>query len=192
MRIFWNIQTEKCMDLSYSFKIMAAYNQRMNDKLIKVCQQLSQAQLNASTGAFFPSILDHWNHILFGDLIMLQRLVDNDFIQLQSQVPGSLPVAKSVDDKFADNLEQLSALRTQVDAIFVAFTQGLSDETLDKTVRYRTTEGQDLERDLAAFCMHLFNHQTHHRGQITCLLSQCGLDYGSTDLPVVVPGLENG
>jgi uncharacterized damage-inducible protein DinB len=30
---------------------------------------------------------------------------------------------------------------------------------------------------------HMFSHQTHHRGQVTTLLSQMGLDMGSTDLP---------
>jgi uncharacterized damage-inducible protein DinB len=37
---------------------------------------------------------------------------------------------------------------------------------------------------------HFFNHQTHHRGQLTALLSQCGKDYGVTDLiwlPEVLP-----
>lgn len=30
---------------------------------------------------------------------------------------------------------------------------------------------------------HMFNHQTHHRGQVTTLLSQMGFDVGSTDIP---------
>jgi uncharacterized damage-inducible protein DinB len=29
---------------------------------------------------------------------------------------------------------------------------------------------------------HLFHHQTHHRGQITTLISQLGYDFGETDM----------
>ncbi len=179
------------MDLCRSFQTMALYNQRMNTKLIQVCHKLSEQQLNQSTGAFFPSILDHWNHILFGDLIMLQRLVKNDFFSLEAKDSEELPVAMSVNDKFVSNLEELFTLRQKVDSLYISFTQSLIQEALSNNVVYLTTEGEKIERNLAEFCMHVFNHQTHHRGQITCLLSQFGKEYGSTDLPIVVPKLEN-
>lgn len=174
------------MDLSSSFQTMALYNQRMNAKLIKVCHELEEKKLHQPTGAFFSTIMDHWNHILFGDLIMLQRLVQNGFVDITPNIKKSLPVAKSVNDKFVNTLQGLSELRTTVDAIYVTFSETLTCEKLQSTLVYTTTEGQQLEKNLGEFCLHLFNHQTHHRGQITCLLSQFDLDYGSTDLPVVV------
>ncbi len=61
------------MDLSSNFRMLARYNQRMNNQLLSACQQLTDEQLHQNTNAFFPSVMAHWNHILFGDLIMLRR-----------------------------------------------------------------------------------------------------------------------
>ncbi|EHA1126866.1 DinB family protein [Vibrio pacinii] len=175
------------MDLPSNFKIFARYNQRMNDQLMRVCEQLTTQQLHQPTGAFFPTVMDHWNHLLFGDLIMLRRLVDNGVVNIDAQTLASLPVARTVNDSFASNLTELRALRALVDRIFLDFTHELTPEMCNRPIRYTTTEGQVLERDLGAFCQHLFNHQTHHRGQLTGVLSQFGLDFGCTDLPVIVP-----
>jgi uncharacterized damage-inducible protein DinB len=52
---------------------------------------------------------------------------------------------------------------------------------------YHTTEGDEITKVAADVTQHLFNHQTHHRGQLTCILSQFDIDYGCMDLPVIVP-----
>lgn len=43
------------------------------------------------------------------------------------------------------------------------------------------------DKDFYSLVMHFFNHQTHHRGQVTTLLSQAGVDVGDTDLVVLIP-----
>jgi uncharacterized damage-inducible protein DinB len=50
-------------------------------------------------------------------------------------------------------------------------------------------KGDPFTKNLFGLLMHVFNHQTHHRGQVTTLLSQFGVDYGSTDLVVLVPNV---
>ena len=175
------------MDLSSNFRILAVYNQRMNQQLISVCEQLSYEQLHSETNSFFPTVMAHWNHILFGDLIMLQRLVANDMVSMDSQVLELLPTAKSVDDIFVETLDELRSIRKTVDEIYVQITAEFGNTDYDREVCYVTTEGQELVRNLGEFCQHIFNHQTHHRGQLTCILSQFGLDFGCTDLPVIVP-----
>ena len=55
---------------------------------------------------------------------------------------------------------------------------------------YTTTKGKPFEQRRSDILAHLFNHQTHHRGQVTTLLSQMGLDIGSTDIPFM-PGFEH-
>ncbi len=56
----------------------------------------------------------------------------------------------------------------------------------EQCITYQTTEGEQLTKKVADVTQHLFNHQTHHRGQLTCVLSQLGVDYGCMDLPVIV------
>ncbi len=175
------------MDLPSNFRMLALYNQRMNKQLLGVCQNLTVEELHQDTQAFFPSIMAHWNHILFGDLIMMQRLVANNLVEIDTELLKQLPKSKSVHDTFANTLEELIPLRDLVDKIYIKITEGFDAERCSAIVRYTTTEGQLIERTVGEFCQHVFNHQTHHRGQLTCLLSQKGLDFGCTDLPMIVP-----
>ncbi|PSW10764.1 damage-inducible protein DinB [Photobacterium sanctipauli] len=174
------------MDLPSNFRMMALYNQRMNNQLMDVCESLTDEQLHAETHSFFSSVMSYWNHILFGDLIMLRRLIDNNIAQIEPVLLSQLPVATAVNETFVSNLKELKSLRQLVDSIYVEFTKSLHPNTCRQVVRYTTTEGGVLERNVAEFCQHIFNHQTHHRGQLTCVLSQFGLDFGCTDLPVIV------
>ncbi len=175
------------MDLSSNFRMLALYNQRMNKQLLNVCSTLTYEQLHQNTNSFFPTIMAHWNHILFGDLIMLQRLVANELVSVEPTVLEQLPVSKLVSDTFAANLDELYELRELVDSIYIEITNQFSAGSCNQVVRYTTTEGQVINRTIGEFFQHIFNHQTHHRGQLSCLLSQLGLDYGCTDLPMIVP-----
>lgn len=175
------------MDLSSNFRMLALYNQRMNKQLLNVCSTLTYEQLHQNTNSFFPTIMAHWNHILFGDLIMLQRLVANELVSVEPTVLDQLPVSKLVSDTFASNLDELYELRELVDSIYIEITNQFSAGSCNQVVRYTTTKGQVIDRTVGEFFQHIFNHQTHHRGQLSCLLSQLGLDYGCTDLPMIVP-----
>ncbi|MDU6749522.1 MAG: DinB family protein, partial [Bradyrhizobium sp.] len=59
--------------------------------------------------------------------------------------------------------------------------------TLGQKLRYTSTEGDPIVIARGKLALHLFMHQLHHRGQLTTLLSQLGIDYGSTDMPLIVP-----
>lgn len=175
------------MDLPSNFRMLARYNQRMNAQLLEACQQLTEQQLNQDTHSFFPSIMNYWNHILFGDLIMLQRLVSNNIVTLNEATKERLPKASRINDVFVEEFEALKSLRSDVDQIYINMTLDFDVQTCTKIVSYTTTAGQVIEKNVGEFCQHIFNHQTHHRGQLTCLLSQLGIQYGCTDLPMIVP-----
>lgn len=70
------------MDLPSNFRMLAIYNQRMNNQLLHACKKLTNEQVYYNTNAFFPSVMAHWNHILFGDLIMLRRLIANNIVEV--------------------------------------------------------------------------------------------------------------
>lgn len=130
------------MDLSSNFRMLALYNQRMNQQLLGICEQLSPQQLNQETHSFFPSVMAHWNHILFGDLIMLQRLVTNQIHRLTPQQVDALPIAKAVDDTFVTNIEELKALRSLVDQIYIDMTKDFTAETCGQTVFISPPKGE--------------------------------------------------
>ncbi|CAM3083108.1 DinB family protein [Moritella viscosa] len=51
---------------------------------------------------------------------------------------------------------------------------------------YSNTAGAVSERNFGALVSHLFNHQTHHRGQLSTILNQLDIDVGVTDLLIEI------
>jgi len=74
-----------------------------------------------------------------------------------------------------------------MDEVIVRFIAELTDEVLACSLSYRNTKGIEATKNLGLLLLHLFNHQTHHRGQASTLLSQSGVDVGVTDLLVIIP-----
>jgi uncharacterized damage-inducible protein DinB len=171
------------------FQMMSVYNQRINEQLIHCCNSLSNEQLNEETHSFFPTIIAYWNHILFGDLILLFRLASNNIANLSVDDFSKLPTAKSPQDIYCHHFTDLVILRRKVDVLINTYCAHLTDEECSQSISYTTTEGQRITKPVAEVTQHLFNHQTHHRGQLTCLLSQRGIDYGCMDLPVIIATL---
>lgn len=103
----------------------------------------------------FPSIMAHWNHILFGDLIMLQRLVDNQIVVVDPAVLGTLPNAKSVSDTFADSLEELRVLRELVDSITWILLESLTLRAVLRWFGTQRRKGRRLrERSMNSVCIY--------------------------------------
>jgi uncharacterized damage-inducible protein DinB len=153
-------------------RLMADYNQWMNARLFDTCASLSAAQLHGDQGAFFKSIYATLNHIAYGDLAFLSRFTGT---------PGTVPELGA--DLFGD-FARLHRERTLLDARICTWSAALTESWLAASLTY-TSKVDGLERTVSRWILvaHLFNHQTHHRGQVTTLLSQAGLDMGSTDIP---------
>ncbi len=174
------------MSLAKNFKMMSLYNKRMNKQLMTRCLTLPAELIERETKSFFPNIISYWNHILFGDLILLRRLAANEVGQLNSADCEQFPTPKSPQDIYHHDLAELVSLRLQVDELIERYCANLTEDDCDKFITYTTTEGDSITKAVADITQHLFNHQTHHRGQLTCLLSQFSVDYGCMDLPVIV------
>lgn len=152
---------------------MAAYNRWMNDRLYAVCAEVPDPERRRDRGAFFKSIHATLNHILLGDRWWMQRFAG------QPLTPSG-PVNQEL---YAD-FDELRAARREADAALEAWAAALSDDFAEEPFRF-VSKTYKAERELPtwAVIVHVFNHQTHHRGQITTLLSQLGIDAGPTDFP---------
>ncbi len=157
--------------------LMAQYNAWMNDKLYATAAQLSEHDLHAERGAFFQSVYLTLNHIAYADLAFFSRFTGDP-----ATVP---PLGVDLFGGFA----ALRAERQHLDRRLLDWTATIDQDWLRSPQTY-TSRVDGRERTVARWVLmaHLFNHQAHHRGQITTLLSQFGLDVGSTDLPFM-PGL---
>lgn len=152
-------------------RLMARYNRWMNEKLYTLSAGLPDAERKKDRRAFFRSIHGTLNHLLLGDRIWLGRFVGRPF-----QV-------KSLAEELCSDFDELREERSRTDDEIDAFVAGLTSEKLAASFAYRTlVDPQERSTPLWILTTHFFNHQTHHRGQLTNLLSQCGLDPGITDL----------
>ena len=157
--------------LARQAQTMAAYNRWMNDKLYAACAELSDEDRKLDRKAFFGSIHGTLNHLLLADRIWFGRFTGRP-VQVQSLR----------QELFAD-FNELRAERTLTDQDIEGWTQGLTDAQLAAKVKFTSiVDPATRVYELWVCVTHFFNHQTHHRGQLTTLLSQCGKDYGVTDL----------
>jgi len=175
------------MSIKSNFVLMALYNQWINKSIYDSAAQLSPERLSRDDGAFFQSISGTLNHILVGDIIWLQRFADHpdSFASLQYLRDFDFP--KSLDAILYPDFEALRTAREEMDATIVEFIDEVSEDSLEVALAYQSTEGEAHSKKLGFLVQHLFNHQTHHRGQVTTLLSQAGIDVGLTDLLPSIP-----
>tara|TARA_R100000900_G_scaffold146524_2_gene137279 strand:- start:154446 stop:154685 length:240 start_codon:yes stop_codon:yes gene_type:complete len=78
-----------------------------------------------------------------------------------------------------------------LDAQIIHWIGEISEEDLSRTLSYRNTKGASFNRRLSCLLLHFFNHQTHHRGQVSTLLAQAGMAVGVTDLFTLIPEENN-
>ncbi len=149
------------------FEVMAAYNRQLNRQFYAACAQLDEANLRQDRGAFFKSIFGTLNHLLLVDRLWLGGFTGQ-------------PVSfASLDEELYDNFKELRTEREHTDADIQDWVKTLTTDAL------KAPFSENLRFPLWLTVTHFFNHQTHHRGQLSALLSQCGADYGTTDLPWV-------
>jgi len=169
------------------FLLMADYNLWMNARLYDSAAQLSAAELERDRGAFFGSILGTLNHLVVTDIIWLQRFGAHPSNHRSLEPVRAMPTPQSLRATLRSDLTSLRALRVELDEIIGRWVRELSADDLAQTLEYRNTKGIVFNRRFGLLLQHLFNHQTHHRGQTTTLLFQAGVDVGVTDLLTLIP-----
>ncbi len=151
---------------------MAQYNEWVNSRMYALCATLPDEDLRRDRGAFFKSIYATLNHIAYGDLAFLSRFTGNPDVvpELGADLFGTFAL--------------LRVERAALDKRILDWSKSLSPGWLAESLSYTSKiDGQIRTVPKWALVTQMFNHQTHHRGQVTTLLSQIGLDVGSTDIP---------
>jgi uncharacterized damage-inducible protein DinB len=168
---------------------MADYNRWMNRRLLDAAATLPADALTLDRGAFFGSILGTLNHLAVTDSLWLLRFDAPGHWDRLREAIDWLPRPRTLRDTLAADLPALSALRERLDDLLVAWSDELIFNDLDRVLAYRNMAGESQHRQVGPLLSHLFNHQTHHRGQATTLLMQAGADPGVTDL-ISMPGFD--
>src|SRR5690554_4563496 len=175
------------MSLKQHFELLATYNQWMNSKIYEAAGQLSELELAEDRGAFFGSILGTLNHILVGDTVWLKRFATHPSCASSLQKVANLPDPTSLSQIVFDDMGRLSEHRAWLDQQIINWIAELTESDLDFVLSYHNTKGAPANKRYSSLILHFFNHQTHHRGQVSTLLSQAGVDIGVTDLLALIP-----
>jgi len=165
-------------------QIMARYNRWANARLFACVSELSDTDYRCDRDAYFGSIHATLNHILVGDRLWTSRVI------------GEYSGVKSLDEILYDDFSALGSTRTAMDEHIVRLVDRLSvglDGGLEREVRYRMISGSEKHASPTRFVfLTLFNHQTHHRGQVHCMLTQAGIENPpSLDVIVMLHEMED-
>lgn len=159
-------------------RLMARYNTWQNASLVGAADGLSHADLWKDRGAFFQSIAATLNHLYWADALQLQRLKGNR--RPHESLTHSLTNPSDWDE--------FKMLRLQRDAEIEDWAAELGSADLEGMVVWYAPSGSTRFEKPAAVCaVQLFNHQTHHRGQIHAMLTSAGAVPQPTDL-TALPG----
>ena len=154
---------------------MAHYNAWQNESIYGAAAGLSDAARKEDRGAFFGSVHATLNHILWADQTWLSRFG-------ASAPPSARSIAEGLT-RFED-WEALWLERRRLDSVLSNWADAVDASALAGDLTwYSAALNREVTKPKALLVTHLFNHQTHHRGQVHAMLTGFGVKPGSTDLP---------
>ena len=159
-------------------RAMAAYNTEMNRRLYAAADTLEDATRRADGGAFFGSIQGTLCHLVWGDTIWMSRF--------DGWETPAIGIAGSPG--WIGDWDALKAARRAADAGIEAWAGRLAEADLVGDLTWFSgAVGREMRRPRWLLVTHMFNHQTHHRGQAHALITRAGAKTDDTDLPWAVP-----
>ena len=157
-------------------RLMADYNAEMNRRLYAAAARLPDAERSRDRGAFWGSIQGTLSHLLWGDRVWMARFAGwPKPAQAMAESPAMAPDFAALRDA-----------RTETDAGITEWAATLDPAWLEGELRWFSGAAQrEVAAPRALLVTHLFNHQTHHRGQVHAMLTAAGERTGDTDLFLV-------
>ena len=147
------------------FPLMARFNQWANARLYDTVARLAEKDYRTDRKLFFGSIHRTLNHLMVVDRLWTRR------------IDGEPHGVSSLDMVLYDRFDELRKAREEEDRRLIRQVDALEHSDMRKSIRYRRIIG---DAEAQTRCDHilitLFNHQTHHRGQIHAALTQSDIE----------------
>ena len=153
------------------FQMFADYNRWANDRTYQACAELTDDEYRSDTGAFFGSAHRTLNHLLTADRIWLRRMT------------GAGDAPDALDAVLFEEFAELRAARAAEDRRIIDFVETLDGQRIAGAFTYTPiTNPKPITQPLGPVLSHVFNHQTHHRGQVHMILTSLGKPSLALDL----------
>ncbi|KPF70967.1 damage-inducible protein DinB [Bosea sp. AAP35] len=165
------------IDTAY-VRTMARYNAWQNDSLYAAAATLDDAARRLDRGAFFRSIHGTFCHLLWADRMWLSRFAGTPKPAVRIHESGALVAG----------WDDLVGERQAFDATITDWADTLSNDWLSGDLTWFSGATQrKMRKPVGLLVAHMFNHQTHHRGQIHAMLTSAGAKPEDTDLMLLDP-----
>ena len=164
------------MDLK-TFELLANYNLWATQRLKHALVSVSDGDFFSDQGLYFKSIFGTLNHLLVGEHYLW-------FPRFALQNSTILPLDHIVETNRTQLIEQLEKKAEN----WIHFLKQVDTNFFDQDLHYKTSTGVAMSLPYAETLMHVFNHATHHRGQITAVLTAMG--YACPELDLIYMLLE--
>jgi uncharacterized damage-inducible protein DinB len=155
-----------------TFELLVKYNKEVNQQMDKIIKTLSEEEWNKQFSGYFKSIHELCSHIFMCDYKVIYRFkAVNNFESL-----SDLYFNKEYNDSeilFKD-IDEYLAKRPELDNIFIDFIHEITINDLNKEIKWKNAKGIEIKKKVEIMLMHLFNHETHHRGMISLYLELIG------------------
>ena len=158
-------------------RMLARFNAWANGHIYDCCATLRDAEYRRDRKAFFGSIHATLNHLLVVDKLWRAR------------VEGGTTGIKSLDEILHDDFKALRAARAEEDAALIRTVDAVDAAKISEPLKYKFVDGTPAETPLDVVLVTLFNHQTHHRGQVHVMLTQAGITPPPLDI-ITFPGAQ--
>jgi len=145
------------------------YNAWADRRVLEAASALTREQFTKKMGSSFSTVRDTLSHVYGIEWLWLERF--------QGRSPSAIP-----DDPEFANILKLKSSWSSFELTLLNFVRGLTQEDLHRVMEYKTMKFGVYQNPLWQSMLHLVNHGTYHRGQVTTMLRQLGAQPILTDL----------
>ena len=157
------------MTLSATLITHLKYHRWATGLVLEELTGLNSEQLLKPLGSSFPSAYDTAVHLYQSDRVWLDRLEERPSEQLADyEAPGCMWELRDAWMEVQDRM--------------IAFASALGEADVNRVIAYKNLAGQPFTTPIWQIVLHVVNHGTHHRGQITSMMRQLGQKATNIDL----------
>jgi len=161
------------------FKLLANYNRVTNELMNTIIKGITEEEWNKEFNGFFKSIHELCSHIYICDFNWLKRFKNlRKFNTLNISI---FEKEYKFTETIFENITESVVMRKELDDIIIEYSNELEKEDLGKILQFKDSEGSNIQRKMEPLILHMFNHQTHHRGMISLYLELLGKENSFSD-----------
>ena len=154
------------------FELLGKYNKEANEKMNSIIKKLSEEEWNKEFPGFYKSIHGLCSHLFICDFLWLNRLKSID--NYKNLTDEYFNKKYNLEETLFSSINEYLIKRTELDNIIINFVNEITVTDLEKTTKFVNYKGITFEKRMDVILMHMFNHDTHHRGMISLYLEMLG------------------